>query len=114
MKIVCGIDLAYLPRFKRSLKNGGEIFMQRVFNEKELTQGKTSIQHLAGIFTAKEAVIKALSLPTDFWRDIHIRNDSDGAPTVEIENCQLKIVNCSLSISHDNSYVIAQFVALLK
>ncbi len=114
MRIVSGVDLVYLPRFKKALQNGGENFRQRVFNEQELTQGKTSIQHLAGIFSAKEAVIKALSLPVDSWHDIHIRNDHDGAPTAEIVNCKLKIVNCSLSISHDGNYVIAQFMGILK
>ncbi len=114
MRIVSGVDLVYLPKFKKALKSGGEIFMQKVFNEKELTQGKTNIQHLAGIFAAKEAAMKALNLPLDSWHDIHINFQLDGAPSVQIVNYKLKIENCSLSISHDGNYVISQFVGILK
>ncbi len=124
MIIKTGVDLVYLPRFKKATKFGGENFMQRVFNEQELTQGKTNIQHLAGIFAAKEAVIKALSMPTDSWHDIRITHDSDGAPKVLIlrrpitsSSLSLRaegLISHSLSISHDTNYIIAQFVAILK
>lgn len=116
MKIVSGVDLVYLPRFKRSLKNGGENFLMRVFHETELRRHLPGEQHrhLAGIFAAKESIIKALGLSTDSWHEIHITNHKNGAPTVQIENYKLKIENCSLSISHDENYVIAQFVAIIR
>lgn len=114
MKILSGIDLIYLPRFKKSLKNGGEKFLQRVFLPAELT--RTDPDHLAGIFAAKEAVIKTLSLPGDSWHSIKVTNLPSGAPKVEveIENLKLEIENCSLSIAHDGNYIIAQFVAIMK
>lgn len=111
-KILTGVDLVYLPRFKKSLKNGGENFLRRVYLDNELNNSHLS--HLAGIFAAKEAVIKALSLSTDSWHDIHIKYKSNGAPTVEISNFGFRTADFSLSISHDGSYVIAQFIAIIK
>ncbi|OGH19117.1 MAG: hypothetical protein A3D74_02190 [Candidatus Levybacteria bacterium RIFCSPHIGHO2_02_FULL_37_13] len=110
MKIACGVDLVYLPRFKKSLKNGGDNFLRRIYHDKELK--KTDTAHLAGIFAAKEAVIKALSLPVDSWQDISIDYKSNGAPEVKILSLKSSILNHSLSISHDGNYVIAQFTAL--
>ena len=136
MIIKDGVDLVYLPRFKKSLKRGGEKFLQRVFTERELIhlrggvapqsnaagtfdvppvahlEGETA--HLAGIFAAKEAIIKALSLPNDSWHDIYIIYKQNGQPQAEIINHKSLITNHSLSISHDGNYTIAQFVAILK
>jgi len=124
MIIKCGVDLVYLPRFKKSLKSGGENFLRRVFLGQELDHLRGvpqaqhhlggEISHLAGIFAAKEAVIKALSLPTDSWHDIFIIHKPDGQPKVEIINHKSSIINHSLSISHDGNYCFAQFIAMLK
>lgn len=117
--LVTGVDLVYLPRFKKALKNGGQPFLHRVFHEAELTN--QDIAHLAGIFAAKEAVIKALGLPVDSFHEIRVMKLPSGSPKVEIINLpagrqghQSSIINHALSISHDGDYVIAQFVALLK
>lgn len=115
MKIAGGVDLVYIPKFKKALKRGGENFLRRVFNETELRrhlEGDT--QHLAGIFAAKESIIKALSLPTNSWHDIQIKYQKNGSPAVKLTNHSLLITNHSLSISHDKNYVIAQFVAIIK
>lgn len=114
MKIVSGMDLVYIPRFKKTLKSGGENFLRRVFHETELAHPGGVIQHLAGIFAAKETVMKALGLPVDSWHDIQITNNTSGLPKVKITNYQLLITSYSLSISHDGNYVIAQFVAIIK
>lgn len=111
-KVITGVDLVYLPRFKKALKNGGEKFLRRVYLTEELNDQRLS--RLAGIFAAKEAAIKALSLSIDSWHDIHIKYKSNGAPTIEISNFGFRISDFSLSISHDGNYVIAQFVALIK
>ena len=118
MMIKSGIDLVYLPRFKKSLKNGGENFLRRVFLDSELV--KTSPEHLAGIFAAKEAVMKALDLSKDSWLDIKITYSPSGTPKIKTTNYELlasrsePTTNYSLSISHDGNYVIACFVAILN
>ncbi len=111
MRIVSGVDLVYLPRFKKALKSGGENFLRRVFAEQELDH---EVNHLVGIFAAKEAVIKALSIPSDSWHDIRITHNSDGAPKVLILHPPIPLISHSLSISYAGTYVIAQFVAILK
>lgn len=110
MKIATGIDLVYIPRFRAALKSG-EKFLQRVYLREELNDQR--VEHLAGIFAAKEAIMKALDLSKNSWHSIIIKNIPNGAPFVEIRNCKGKIISSSLSIAHDRAYVIAQFVALL-
>lgn len=114
MIIKSGVDLIYLPRFKRSLKKGGENFLRRVYHKSELTNDDSA--HLAGIFAAKEAVIKALSLPTDSWHDINVVYQPNGEPQIKTSSAELadQISNSSLSISHDGNYIIAQFVAIAE
>lgn len=135
MKILSGVDLVYLPKFKKSLKSGGENFLRRVYLENELSHLggglkhlRGEIEHLAGIFAAKEAITKALSLPPDSWHDIQISHQKNGSPQVQLPTSSLReashlpvpseveesLLTSSLSISHDGNYVIAQFVAILK
>lgn len=127
MKIASGVDLVYIPRFKKALKSGGENFLRRVFHETELRRHlpceqrrhlEIDAQHLAGIFAAKESIIKALGLSTDIWNEIRITDYKNSAPTVQIDSAlqsyKLQIENCSLSISHDKNYVVAQFVAIIR
>ncbi|MBI4032897.1 MAG: holo-ACP synthase [Candidatus Blackburnbacteria bacterium] len=127
MNIKTGVDIVYLPRFRTSLKRGGAAFLQRVYLPQELKdkqslssikQSLSSIKRttrLAGIFTSKEAVIKALDLPAGSWHDIQITHNSKGAPRVHLLTSQLSHpTSSSLSISHDGNYVIAHFVVILK
>lgn len=111
MKIVTGIDLVYIPRFRAALKSG-EKFLQRVYLREELNDER--VEHLAGIFAAKEAIMKALDLSKNSWHSMIIKNTPNGAPFAEIKNYEGKIASSSLSIAHDRVYVVAQFVALLK
>ncbi len=111
MKLTSGVDLVYIPRFKKVLKIGGENFLRRVFVDSELSQGP---EHLAGIFAAKEAVMKALGLSKGAWQDIAITHQRDGAPQATVSSYELRIKSSSLSVSHDGNYVIAQFVAILE
>ena len=112
MTITCGVDLIYIPRFRKLLKRGGENFLRRVYLKQELK--KSDYTHLAGVFAAKEAVIKALSLTTDAWHDIIVTYKPNGQPKTEIINYKSLIINQTLSISHDGNYVIAQFFAICK
>lgn len=110
MKVVSGIDLVFLPEFEKSLQSGGEGFLRRVFLPQELTDSNK--QHLAGIFAAKEAVVKALGLPTDSWHDILIKKEATGRPMVIFQK-KVNLSSYSVSISHHGEYVVAQFVGLV-
>lgn len=85
--------------------------MARVFLQEELENQQ--IEHLAGIFAAKEAIIKALGMPFDSWYDIKIKYERSGRPKAEIFNPHISILNSSISISHDGDYVVAYFAVLL-
>jgi len=112
MTIKTGVDLVYVPRFQKTLKSGGFNFLQRVYNPEEAKDKR--IAHLAGIFAAKEAAIKALGLPASSWHSIKITKSFSGAPRVEILGYSKDIKSSSLSISHDGNYVIACFVVLIN
>jgi phosphopantetheine--protein transferase-like protein len=108
MKILTGIDLVDISDFKKSLKNGGDNFLRRVFLPLEMKN--MNIEHLAGIFAAKEAVTKALSLKPGEWLEIEIKNAPNGRPIV---NLTKKLTSFDLSISHTEKVVIAVFVAIV-
>lgn len=112
MNIKTGIDIVEIARFGQVLKESGPLFLQKVFHEEELTRDDPV--YLAGTFAAKEAVMKALSLPMGSWHDIRIIRHKDGSPIVELLSFKEELESSSLSISHDGEYAIAQFVAILK
>jgi len=60
--------------------------------------------HLAGLFAAKEAVIKAVSPSTIFFEDIEVFHTSQGAPYVLVKG---KVISMLISISHSNSVAVA-------
>ncbi len=108
MKILTGIDLVDISDFKKSIKSGGDNFLHRVFLLSETEN--MNIEHLAGIFAAKEAVTKALSLKPGKWLEIEIKNAPDGRPIV---NLTKKLTSFDLSISHTKTCAVAVFVAIL-
>ncbi len=113
MRIKAGSDLVYMPGFRNAL---GRI-KDRVFSPFELKNPKDSnTEHLAGVFAAKEAVIKALGLKPGCWLGIEIVNKKSGKPVVKLAKNlgKGKMLSCDLSISHDGKYAVAFFVALLK
>lgn len=112
MTIASGIDIVYVPKFKRSIQKGRTAFLQRVFHSSELSNN--NIYHLAGLFALKEAVIKALGLPVDSWHEIEVREEKRGAPKVFVLSRTNSIKSQSASISHHGKYVVAEYVVLLK
>ena len=102
----CGVDLVFIPEFKKGAKRGGEGFLRKIFLESELKNTESS--HLAGVFAAKEAVMKALGLPAGNWHQIEISYDKNGRPKVHVSGKRSK--KYDLSISHAGDYAIAVFV----
>ncbi len=107
--IFTGIDILSIKDFADSLKNGGETFKRKVFTNQELSNQE--LKHLAGIFAAKEAVIKALSIKPGKWLEIEIFNEKSGRPFVKLIN-NFKLKSYDLSISHTKNTAVAVFVAL--
>ena len=111
MKLCTGIDIVEIAQFKRSLKNGGETFLKKIFTGKELEN--VSPEHLAGLFAAKEAVVKALSLKPGRWLEFEIENEASGRPKVIFsEAASHDFQSYDLSISHAGGFAIAVFVGI--
>ncbi len=100
-----GVDLVHIPEFQKQLTTGGSIFVQKAFNESELK--KNDAEHLAGVWAAKEAVLKAGGLKIDHWTDIKITYNADGRPSATVGDEHYEI-----SIAHHGEYAVA--VAMKK
>jgi phosphopantetheine--protein transferase-like protein len=95
-----GVDLVHIPEFQKQLRTGGTVFIQKAFNDSELH--KATPEHLAGVWAAKEAVVKAGGLSVGHWTDIHITYDSTGRPSAQVGSDQYEI-----SIAHHGDYAVA-------
>jgi holo-[acyl-carrier protein] synthase len=99
-------------------------FTARVFTSEEneyCRQHKFPARHLAGIFAAKEAVLKAIGTGLSqgiSWQEIQILSQIGHAPQVKLSGTaaevaeKLGVQNVLVSMSHDADYAIAHAVAL--
>jgi len=94
--------------------------MRRVFTAREEAYAKarkrTSLQHLAARFAAKEAVMKALSQmdPTRVpaMHQIEIRNDPLGRPSIIMHGARRAKVKVHISLSHVDTVAVASAIAV--
>lgn len=97
-----GIDLVSIRRFKNIHKADYRAW-DRVFSEAEWEYGFKDVHtasHLAGIFAAKEAAMKATGKTgKEYFRYFKVTH-KESAPCVNIKKS-------ALSISHDGQYAIA-------
>ncbi len=118
-----GLDLVELARIARLYERHGEAFARRFClpGERLERSGETLIQHLGGLFAAKEAVLKALGTG---WaqrvglRQVEILRRAGGAPAVRLHQeaerraGELGVRQVHVSITHDRAYAAA--VAVLE
>jgi holo-[acyl-carrier protein] synthase len=119
-----GTDIVECLRIAKMIERHGELFIGRVFTTREIeycSSRKAANQHYAGRWAAKEAVLKAMGTGWArgiSWRDIEVRNDAGGRPTILLgggarEVCErLEIVEMLISISHCRSHATAYALAL--
>jgi phosphopantetheine--protein transferase-like protein len=102
-----GIDIIAIDRFKKFTADDF-VIKGKAFSESEWRQafssGKPS-EHLAGIFAAKEALMKVLGgdIVGRFDR-ITIIHELDGKPAALLDG---EPIDLAVSISHDGDYAIA-------
>lgn len=111
-----GVDIVYIPRFRRILNAAyGHLMIERIFSQEEYDISKNCkiidnkiVIHLSGIFAAKEAVIKASlgMLKLDDMKRIIICNSAEGAPYAKIIDNESTVI-FDISISHDQDYAVA-------
>ena len=119
-----GTDIVECLRIAQMIDRHGELFLGRVYTSDEIgycSSRKASTQHYAGRWAAKEAVLKALGTGWSRginWRDIEVRNDEGGRPSIRLdggalEACeQLGITEVLISISHCRSHAVAFATAI--
>lgn len=110
--LMIGTDIIEIARVEEAAKKKG--FLERIFTPREMEyiQSKNNApQTIAGLFAAKEAVVKALG--TGFSRgvahkDVEITHTESGAPEVNFKGSpEVKIF---VSISHCREYATAAAV----
>src|SRR3954464_9347827 len=83
-----GIDIVEVPRVAAALTRFGGRFERRVFTEAEIRYCRSkpnADERFAARFAAKEAALKALGTGWRggiAWRDVEVRRESGGRPTI--------------------------------
>jgi holo-[acyl-carrier protein] synthase len=121
-----GVDIVEVFRMKDAIKKWGELFLSKVFTEREMEYSNSrrfAHQHFAARFAAKEAVFKAFGAGRRHpikWTDIEILNNVDGKPVVEFHDDALKlkrkkkIDKVIVSLAHSKNYAVANAILLKK
>ncbi len=119
MIVGTGIDIVNIERIERIVTRWGDLFLQRVFTEREIRwcqKRNRPSEYLAGRFAAKEAFLKAVGwgLRNGIrWTDMEIENDHLGKPSLTTHGKAkeilqtLRIQNTLLTLSHDRQYAVA-------
>jgi holo-[acyl-carrier protein] synthase len=121
-----GTDIIECPRIGKMIEHHGELFLRRVYTEREIRYcqaRKHAIEHFAGRWAAKEAILKALGTGRTrgiAWTHIEVRNGQAGQPRVLVcgaaREAMLErgIADILISISHCRTYATAYAMALAR
>lgn len=119
-----GTDIIECPRIGRMIENHGELFLRRVYTGREIRfcqARKHAIEHFAGRWAAKEAVLKALGTGWTRgvgWTDVEIRADVNGQPVVHVGGAakdaavRRKVGDILVTIAHCRTYATAYALAV--
>ena len=120
-----GIDLVDTARIQHLLETHGERFLERCFTAEERAycdaNPKRRVEHLAGRFAAKEAILKVLGTGWSGgigWTDAEVVRLPSGKPTVRLHGrcaevaAELGITQWRISLSHIESHAMASAIGL--
>lgn len=119
-----GTDIVEVLRIGKMIERHGEVFLNRVFTEAEVAycqKRKEYMQHYAGRWAAKEAVMKTLGTGWARgvgWRDIEVCSSRNGRPSIALHGGardmaeSLGISEVLITISHCRAYATATALAL--
>lgn len=118
-----GVDIVECERIARMIEKHGDLFLKRVYTPREIeycSPRKAAVQHYAGRWAAKEAILKALGTGWSKgiqWTDLEIANLPGGKPEVvlhgqaSIHADAIGIRDVLISISHTSQQAIASAIA---
>jgi holo-[acyl-carrier protein] synthase len=119
-----GTDIVECPRIGKMIEQHGEIFLRRVYTEREIRYcqaRKHAIEHFAGRWAAKEAILKAMGTGRSRgigWTHVEVRNGQGGRPRVMVCGAAREVARergigeILVSISHCRTYATAYAMAL--
>ena len=119
-----GTDIVECLRIAKMIERHGEQFIHRVYTAREIEycrSRKAAIQHYAGRWAAKEAVLKALGTGWArgiSWRDVEVCTNAGGRPSIKLDGgAQLVardagIADVLISISHCRTHATAYATAV--
>jgi holo-[acyl-carrier protein] synthase len=122
MIIGTGIDLVKIDRIERMMSRWGDLFLGRVFTEKEIARCQKRARPaecFSGRFAAKEAFLKAIGsgLRNGIrWTDIEVDNDPLGRPSLSFRRRAKEVLQAQgipkvlLTLSHDSPYAVAHVI----
>jgi holo-[acyl-carrier protein] synthase len=105
-----GIDIVEVVRIRKAMANPR--FVERILTPAEREYCKT-VQQVAGRWTAKEAVAKAVGLSLT-WQEVEILPNELGEPTAKVASRHFdpSRLRLRVSISHERNNAIA--IAILE
>jgi holo-[acyl-carrier protein] synthase len=125
MEIVgIGADIVECVRIARMIEQHGELFLNRVYTEREIRYCQArrhATEHFAGRWAAKEAILKCLGSGWRkgiSWTDMEIRNEPEGKPQVLMCGAakdiaeSLRLNDVLITISHCRAYATAYALAV--
>ena len=119
-----GTDIIECPRIGRMIEQHGELFLRRVYTEREIgycQARKHAIEHFAGRWAAKEAILKAIG--TGWARgvsrtELEVRHGRDGGPRVLVRGRAKEVAvrrgigDILITIAHCRTYATAYALAV--
>lgn len=117
-----GVDIIEIKRIKSALERNNK-FLERLFTKHEISYFESKnfkFETIAGNFTAKEAISKAIGtgIRNFNFKDIEILRDNLGKPQVKLYNNlyelseKLEIKEIMVSISHCKEYAVSNVIIL--
>lgn len=117
-----GIDILNMNRMEGIMTRWGDLFLNRVFTDKEITWCQKRVRPyecFALRFAAKEAFLKAIGLGLRKgirWKDIEIESDPNGKPFFNFYKKAKDILdsvhihNVFLTLSHEKPFAVAHVI----
>ena len=117
-----GIDIVNIERIEQVMTRWGDLFLDRVFTEKEIfwcQRRARPSECFAVFFAAKEAFLKAIGTGLRngiSWTDVEVEHEPSGKPHLSFRRRAKELVQANriegsfVTLSHDRPFAVAHVV----